>query len=430
MIESCRQFATQCSAAGNGWLFVETAGGVHSPAPSSTTQADLYIPLRIPVILIGDSRLGGISQTISAFESLHLRGYDVQSVLLFQEDRYQNYQYLTEYFAEKFNVPVKSILPPPEKDSNEARDQQALRSYYQQHVEEQSVQPILVRADEQHKDHIKRLEEMSTKAYEKIWYPFTQHKLLSPERITTIDSAHGDCFQTVNKKNPNQILQASFDGSSSWWTQGLGHANPQLTLAAANAAGRYGHVMFAETIHQPAMALAELLLEGAKNPRFSRVFYSDNGSTGIEVALKMGLRAAKKRYGWTQQQKLGIIGLKGSYHGDTIGAMDAAEPCDYNESVEWYEGKGFWFNYPTVLCSNGSWGVQVPEDLESALGQGKEFASLDHIFDFEAREKRSEHVVYEKYITSELERLHQQGRRFGALILEPIVLGAGGMALV
>lgn len=425
-----RRFAADVSSQGSGWLFIETAGGVHSPAPSSTTQADLYIPLRVPVVLIGDAKLGGISQTIAAFEALHLRGYDVQSVLLFKEEHYQNYQYLTDYFADKHGLPVNTILPPPEKNENVSRDQEALAEYYQQHAQELSVKPVLTHLDTKHTSRIDALEGLSTKAYEKIWYPFTQHKQLSPQRITTIDSAHGDCFQTHNKSDKTNLLQSSFDGSSSWWTQGLGHANPQLTLAAAHAAGRYGHVMFAESIHQPAMTIAEQLLEGAQNPRFSRVFFSDNGSTGIEVALKMGLRAAKKRYGWQANQKLGVLGLKGSYHGDTIGAMDAAEPCDYNQSVEWYEGKGFWFDYPTVLCSNGQWGVKVPEEMKPVLGEGAAYKSLDTIFDFAAREKNGEHLPYEKYIKEELQRLKDQGRRFGSLILEPVVLGAGGMSLV
>jgi dethiobiotin synthetase/adenosylmethionine--8-amino-7-oxononanoate aminotransferase len=75
---------------------METAGGVHSPGPSGTTQADMYIPLRAPSLLVGDSRLGGISQTISAFESLRIRGYNVESVLLFRDDVYQNYLYLED----------------------------------------------------------------------------------------------------------------------------------------------------------------------------------------------------------------------------------------------------------------------------------------------------------------------------------------------
>jgi len=69
---------------------VETAGGVLSPAPSGSTQADVYRPLRLPTFLVGDHRLGGIGSTISAWESLHIRGYNVQSVGLFAEDRYEN----------------------------------------------------------------------------------------------------------------------------------------------------------------------------------------------------------------------------------------------------------------------------------------------------------------------------------------------------
>ncbi|PNY27695.1 Bifunctional dethiobiotin synthetase/7,8-diamino-pelargonic acid aminotransferase, mitochondrial [Tolypocladium capitatum] len=188
--------------------------------------------------------------------------------------------------------------------------------------------------------------------------------------------------------------------------------------------------MFAETIHEPAMALAETLLRGMRNPRLSRVFYSDNGSTGVEVAVKMGLRAARLRYGWGAGEKLGVLGLKGGYHGDTIGAMDCAEPGAYNEKIEWYEGKGHWLDYPTVLCSDGKWSVAVGEGLAEHLGRGAGYPSLHDIFDVEARERRGEHRRYEAYVTETLTRLRQQGRRFGALILEPVVLGAGGMELV
>jgi dethiobiotin synthetase/adenosylmethionine--8-amino-7-oxononanoate aminotransferase len=73
-------------------MYVETAGGVHSPALSGTTQADCYRPLRLPTVLIGDSRLGGISSTISSYESLLLRGYSIDAVLLFYDDYYQNWK--------------------------------------------------------------------------------------------------------------------------------------------------------------------------------------------------------------------------------------------------------------------------------------------------------------------------------------------------
>ncbi|KAK7424039.1 hypothetical protein QQX98_000649 [Neonectria punicea] len=422
---------------GSGWLFLETAGGVHSPGPSRTTQVDLYAPLRMPVILIGDSKLGGISQTVSAFESLRLRGYDVESVLLFREPVHENYRYLADYFGDKYGISVETVGAPPTRHENPRIDRESMAEYYNESSEEKAVHDVLLQLDKRHQSRIARLEEMPAKAYQSIWYPFTQQKHLTPERITAIDSAYGDHFQTLQTRPPTSstspdinLLRPSFDGSASWWTQGLGHANPKLTLAAAYAAGRYGHVMFAEAIHEPAMAVAENLLQGLQNPRLSRVFFSDNGSTGCEVAVKMALRAARVRYGWDQDTKLGILGLKGSYHGDTIGAMDCAEPCTFNEKVEWYEGKGFWFDYPTVQCKEGKWVVDVPDSLKSDIGNGEEFASVADVFNVEGRNQAEAARKYEAYIERTLETLQKQGRKFGALMMEPVILGAGGMIFV
>ncbi|KAF9871578.1 bifunctional dethiobiotin synthetase adenosylmethionine-8-amino-7-oxononanoate aminotransferase [Colletotrichum karsti] len=426
--------ASRTVAEGPGWLFVETAGGVHSPAPSGTPQADLYAPLRIPVVFIGDSKLGGISQTISAFESLKLRGYDVESILLFRDDQYQNYSYLTDYFAKGHGIPVTSVEQPPARAEDAAVDAKALSQYYDEVSSGGVIKDTLRHLHDRHLARISRLESMSRDAHDIIWYPFTQHKNLTPEKITAIDSAHGDNFQTLvpqSRSTPDDqaLLQPSFDGSSSWWTQGLGHANPKLTLAASYAAGRYGHVMFASAVHEPALALAENLLVGLRNPRLSRVFYSDNGSTGMEVAVKMGLRAARVRYGWEASDRLEILGLKGSYHGDTMGAMDSTEPSVFNEKVEWYEGKGFWFDYPFVMCKDGEWEVQIPEVLRKDLGNGQKFSTLSEVFDVTGREQADQQKAYETYIVKVLERLRDQGRKFGALVMEPVILGAGGMIM-
>ncbi|KAF7543443.1 hypothetical protein G7046_g9999 [Stylonectria norvegica] len=295
-----------------------------------------------------------------------------------------------------------------------------MERYYEETSEDESAHTVLAQLDRQHQDRLARLDSMAAKAHAQIWYPFTQHALLTPTSITAIDSAHGDFFQTLRPAAAQAadasapLLQASFDGSASWWTQGLGHANPRLTLAAAYAAGRYGHSLLA-CMH---------------NPRLARVFFSDNGSTGCEVAVKMGLRAARVRYGWGPDEKLGVLGLKGSYHGDTIGAMDCAEPCTFNEKVEWYEGKGAWLDYPTVRCSDDTWHVDVPEALREDLGRGEEFDALADIFDVEARERGDEGRRYERYIEATLAKLQKQGHKFGALMLEPVILGAGGMLFV
>jgi dethiobiotin synthetase/adenosylmethionine--8-amino-7-oxononanoate aminotransferase len=391
--------------------------------------------LRLPVILIGDSKLGGVSQTISAFEALKVRGYDVETILLFQDEQYENYRFLSDYFHQKHGTLVKAVPQPPERHQDPTSDQDNLSRYYESMSGDDRTRGILDHLDRRHHERIDRLESMSTSAHKQIWYPFTQQKHLKPENITVIDSAHGDYFQVLppqaaDRVGSKPVLQPSFDGSASWWTQGLGHGNPSLALAAAYAAGRYGHVMFAEAIHEPALALAETLLRGMRNPRLTRAFFSDNGSTGVEVALKMGLRAARLRYGWPADEKLGILGLKGGYHGDTVGAMDCAEPSTFNEKVEWYEGKGYWFDYPSVKCINGKWVVQVPDNLKDQLGDRQEFTTMSELFDVEAREREGQSAEYERYVVDILKTLQDQGRKFGCLVMEPIILGAGGMVFV
>ncbi|KAL7622330.1 hypothetical protein AAE478_007834 [Parahypoxylon ruwenzoriense] len=436
LLSTIHKFASQTAAHGPGWLFIETAGGAHSPGPSGTTQADLYASLRCPVVLIADSKLGGISLTVSAFESLKIRGYDVEAILVFQDKDYDNEQYLGDYFTKYHGVPVVSLPKPPPPDQDKNTDASMMSRYYEDVSESIAARNILDQLDRKHQERIKRLESMPSDAYKRIWYPFTQHKLLSQDDITVIDSARGDFFQTLVPKregvveNTQPVLQPSFDGSASWWTQGLGHGNPLLTMAAAYAAGRYGHVMFAGAIHEPALALAETLLRGMKNPRLSRVFYSDNGSTGVEVAVKMALRAARLRYGWTANTDIGIIGLKGGYHGDTIGAMDCAEPSTYNENIEWYNGRGVWYDYPSIKCIRGKWVVEVPDALQADLGNGQAFRTLTDVFDIETRESKDEHRAYEEYIEKMLSRHISEGRKFGALLIEPVVIGAGGMELV
>ncbi|KAH8176570.1 aminotransferase class-III domain-containing protein [Sarocladium implicatum] len=361
---------------------------------------------------------------------------------MFQNDVYENDVYLRDYFQEQGEIPLYALASPPERHSDSRADGTAMLEYYGKVSKSVSTAGVLETLERDHVKRIKRLESMSETAHKTIWYPFTQQKLLTPERISTIDSAYGDHFQVLkaipdapgnessHPEGKNALLEPAFDGSASWWTQGLGHGNPRLALAAAYAAGRYGHVMFAEAIHEPALALSETILKGMNSPRLTRVFFTDNGSTGCEVAVKMALRASRKRYGWAATEKMEILGLKGSYHGDTIGTMDCSEPSVFNEKVEWYQGKGFWLDFPMVWLRNGRWTVDIPAPLHESLGTNLELDSLSDVFDLGAREAQGTYKAYKEYLREVLTHLKSQGRKFGALMLEPIVLGAGGMMLV
>lgn len=187
--------------------------------------------------------------------------------------------------------------------------------------------------------------------------------------------------------------------------------------------------MFAGATHEPALALAERLLQRLDNPRLTKVFYTDNGSTATEVGIKMGIRAACKRYDWDgARDEIGVLGLSGSYHGDTIGAMDASEPCVFNQKVDWYRGRGFWFKYPTFKMRKGRWVVEPPVGMEEEYGHTQYFEDVQDIFNLESRGNSPR---YEAYIKKTLDKLvKEQGRKFGALVMEPVILGAGGMIFV
>ncbi|CAI6299495.1 unnamed protein product [Periconia digitata] len=423
-----------------GLAIVETAGGVLSPGPSGVPQADLFRPLRMPVVLVGDHRLGGIASTISATESLILRGYDIAGVVCFDDKgKYENSNYLRNYFEEREIAAFEIPWIPDLSDCTTETEIEKMRAYYLEESDSDGLHNIAGQLIDQHATRLENLSKMAKKTSESIWHPFTQHKnRKSSDEILVFDSAYGDYFQTKHtaqsnggsKGNTNNaILYPAFDGSASWWTQGLGHGNPKLALAAAYAAGRYGHVMFAGATNEPAVALAQRLLQGLENPRLARCFYTDDGSTAAEVGIKMALRASCKRYGWDgSSTEVGILGLKGSYHGDTIGAMDASEPCTYNKKVDWYRGRGHWFDFPTVKMRQGQWIVEPSAGMEQVFGETSRYRTLDDVFEFE---KRRQNPRYREYITEQLNTLvKEQGKAFGALVMEPIILGAGGMLFV
>ncbi|KAF2219935.1 pyridoxal phosphate-dependent transferase [Elsinoe ampelina] len=424
------------------WVLIETAGGVLSPAPSGSLQADLYRPLRLPVLLVGDSRLGGIGSTISAWESLRIRGFDVDGLILFKDEIYENSDYLIDHFRRQdHSMSVAVLDPPPPQCSDDTLDQFNMRRYYDKQTKSESLGTFKSDIHRKLEQRREKLNSLSERAHQSIWHPFLQHTERNPENILAIDSAYGDHFQAVVPSKDlgpvgTSILKPAFDGSASWWTQGLGHGNPELALTAAYAAGRYGHVMFANAAHEPAVALAETMLTrnntmgqtNARNKKQTRAFYSDNGSTAMEVAVKMGLKAAAKRYGWGPEDRIEIVGLKDSYHGDTIGAMDCSEGNIYNEKVEWYSGRGHWLDYPRVAMKKGKWVVSPPAGTEDIYGPPQEFQELQDVFNISDRRETTK--KYREVILKMLNHLVRQGHKLGALIMEPVILGAGGMNLV
>ena len=144
-----------------------------------------------------------------------------------------------------------------------------------------------------------------------IWHPFTP--LQGMQAPLPIVRAEGCYLYTEDGR-------AILDAIASWWVNLHGHAHPHIAKAIGQQALQLEHVIFAGFTHAPAVSLAERLLQILPE-NLSKVFFSDNGSTACEVALKMALQ-----YWYNKgQPKTKVIALEGAYHGDTFGAMSVGD---------------------------------------------------------------------------------------------------------
>ncbi len=153
---------------------------------------------------------------------------------------------------------------------------------------------------------------ISSKDQQYIWHPFTRQKDMAPP--LPIVKGKGSLLFDENGKS-------YIDAISSWWVTLHGHGHPYIAERIYKQALELEQVIFAGFTHRPAVELAERLLPKLPG-KFTRIFYSDNGSTSTEVALKMSIQ-----YWWNQGEKHRnkIIAFKNSYHGDTFGAMSVSD---------------------------------------------------------------------------------------------------------
>ncbi len=203
-----------------------------------------------------------------------------------------------------------------------------------------------------------------------VWHPFTQHAL-EPE-LQTISRGRGAWLETSENRR-------IFDGISSWWVVTHGHRHPAITAAIHEQIDKLDQVIFAGFTHDPAEKLASKLVE--ESPRgLAHVFFSDSGSTSVEVALKMAL-GYWRNIGAPRSR---IAALEHGYHGDTIGTMSAGARGVFNAAYE-----------PLLFDV-----VRIP-------------------FPYPGREQQT------------FDALDAAGRdgALAAFIAEPLVLGAGGMLI-
>lgn len=147
-----------------------------------------------------------------------------------------------------------------------------------------------------------------------IWHPCSQmrdHRAFPPLEVVAAEGLR------LRLADGSEVL----DAISSWWCKSLGHGHPRLRAALAAQAASLEHCILADATHEPAVALAERLLALA-GPPFAKIFYADNGSTGVEIALKMAVH-------WQAQagdpRRTAFAALAGGYHGETVGALSVGD---------------------------------------------------------------------------------------------------------
>lgn len=153
-----------------------------------------------------------------------------------------------------------------------------------------------------------------------LWHPCTQMRE-HPDVLPLVPIARGEGAWLVGRDGRRYL-----DAVSSWWTNLFGHAEPRIAQAIATQAMTLEHVILAGFSHQPAVELAEKLLaiapRQADRAPLAKVFYADNGSAGVEVALKMAFHWFRNR---GEDRRSKFVALENGYHGETIGALSVGD---------------------------------------------------------------------------------------------------------
>lgn len=235
---------------------------------------------------------------------------------------------------------------------------------------------------------------------EHIWHPYTS--MVNPLAVYPVKAAHG-CQLILDTEDQDQ--SEVIDGMSSWWCAIHGYNHKGLNDALISQAGRMSHVMFGGLTHSPAVTLVQKLLKMIDHERLQHCFLADSGSVAVEVAMKMALQ-----YHFTlgKPKKSKFLTISSGYHGDTTGAMSVCDPVGSMHSI-----------YKGYLAENI---FAVGPSMIPLLPTSSVFQKYGESF-------RDGVSWNEKDINDVREKVEVHHPELCAIILEPILQGAGGMKL-
>ena len=287
-------------------LLIETFGGPLSPLNDGILQVRLIAALDRPVVLVASSAVGAVARSLQALAGMREHGLVPAAVVLFGPPD----EYAVKQIQRHGGVRTFSLSCPESWDVvgiRRAADRNRAELLRLSGERGGSASWLLDGEKTSGLTPTARLD-LIRRDRASVWHPYSS--LGDPDDPLPVIGATAEFLELADGRR-------LIDGISSWWTILHGHRHPPLMAALRDATRKFDHVLFAGVTHPPAVELAELLLQSAPWPG-GRVFFSDNGSTAVEVALKMAYQTWCHR---GEPQRTLFVSFENGYHGDTFGAM-------------------------------------------------------------------------------------------------------------
>lgn len=362
-------------------LLLEAAGGLLAPLNAREAMIDLMAEVNAPVILVGRNELGALNHVLLSLAALRGHRLQLAGLVLVAPPRAaagasgeavlaENIRFLREHLAAHWPEALFCLVPQADLSGPGGWEHLARALL----PLAQAVADTGMGSGKGHAG--PACADLEARDHAALWHPYASATRLPP-------------LETAARSHDNRIVLADgrelVDGMSSWWAAVHGYNHPRLMAALRAQSGLMPHVMFGGLTHAPAVTLGERLL-AAMPAGLERLFFADSGSVAVEVALKMALQCQQGR---GERRRNRFLAPRGGYHGDTLGAMSVCDPVTGMHSL-------FAGLLPRQLfMERPSCRFDAPFDS----------AALD-----DARRMFAEH-----------------GDEIAAVILEPVVQGAGGM---